>query len=139
MRQLDIGEVASRSGFAPSTLRYYEERGLIASHGRKGLRRQYDGAVLSRLALIALGQRAGFSLDEIAQTIGMDGAIDIDRALLRKKAEDLDRTIRDLAALRDGLRHAADCPAATHEDCPKFQRLMKVAAARVKRVAKSGK
>ncbi|MGD9863402.1 MAG: helix-turn-helix domain-containing protein [Pseudodonghicola sp.] len=136
---MDIGEVAARSGVKPSALRYYEARGLIASEGRNGLRRQYDRRVLSRLALIALGQRAGFSLDEIAQTIGADGSLDIDRVLLARKAEELDRTIRELRALRDGLRHAAECPAPTHEDCPKFQRLMKVAAARVKRMARSAR
>lgn len=132
---MDIGEVAAQSGFKPSTLRYYEERGLIVSDGRKGLRRQYDRSVLSRLALIALGQRAGFSLEEIAQTIGAGGALDIDRAMLARKADELDDMIRELQALRDGLRHAAECPAPTHEACPKFQRLMKVAAARVKHMA----
>ncbi|EQL43991.1 hypothetical protein M770_01720 [Pseudomonas aeruginosa VRFPA03] len=66
MRQLDIGEVARRSGVPASTLRYYEEKGLIASSGRHGLRRLFDAGVLERLALIGLGRAAGLSLDEIA-------------------------------------------------------------------------
>ena len=53
MRQLDIGEVARQSGVPASTLRYYEEKGLIASSGRHGLRRLFDAGVLERLALIA--------------------------------------------------------------------------------------
>ncbi len=59
MRQLDIGEVARRSGVPASTLRYYEEKGLIASSGRHGLRRLFDAGVLERLALIGLGRAAG--------------------------------------------------------------------------------
>ena len=66
MIKLDIAEVAQRSGVPASTLRFYEEKGLIASSGRRGLRRQFDAGVLDRLALIALGRAAGFSLDEIA-------------------------------------------------------------------------
>ena len=70
MRDLDIGEVAKRAGIPASTLRFYEEKGLVASVGRRGLRRQYDPEVLERLALIALGRSAGFSLEEIARMTG---------------------------------------------------------------------
>ena len=59
-----------RSGVPASTLRFYEEKGLIASTGRRGLRRLFEPGVLERLALIALGQAAGFSLDEIALMFG---------------------------------------------------------------------
>src|SRR5690606_17804977 len=52
---LDIAEVAQRSGVPASTLRFYEEKGLIASIGRRGLRRLFDAEVLERLSLIALG------------------------------------------------------------------------------------
>ena len=82
MRQLDIGEVARRSGVPASTLRYYEEKGLIASSGRHGLRRLFDAGVLERLALIGLGRAAGLSLDEIAGMGAADGALRIDRAAL---------------------------------------------------------
>jgi DNA-binding transcriptional MerR regulator len=53
--KLDIAEVAERSSIPASTLRFYEEKGLIASTGRRGLRRLFDADVLDRLALIALG------------------------------------------------------------------------------------
>lgn len=69
---MDISEVAKRSGLPASTLRYYEERGLIASVGRQGLRRRFDPEVLEQLALISLGQAAGFSLDEISQMFSAD-------------------------------------------------------------------
>jgi DNA-binding transcriptional MerR regulator len=110
-----------------SALRFYEEKGLIASAGRRGLRRVFDPGVLERLALIALGQVAGFSLDEIAQMFAADGRVRIDRERLTAKAEELDRTIRHLAALRDGLRHAAACHAPSHMECPHFRRIVRLA------------
>lgn len=129
MRDLDIAEVAARSGVPASTLRYYEEKGLIASIGRRGLRRLFDPAVLERLALIALGRAAEFSLDEIAQMFSADGRIRIDRRMLAAKAEKLEATIRQLAAVRDGLRHAAACRAPSHMECPTFRRILRAAAA----------
>ena len=133
---MDIAEVAQRSGIPASTLRFYEEKGLIASRGRRGLRRLFDAAVLDRLALIALGSAAGFSLDEIARMFAPDGRPRIDRAMLASKAQELDRTIRRLGAMRDGLRHAAACPAPSHLECPTFRRLLRAAASGKKRNAK---
>lgn len=129
MRELDIGEVARQSGVPASTLRFYEDKGLIASIGRQGLRRQFEAGVLERLALIAVGRAAGFSLDEIALMFAPDGRPQIDRRLLAAKAEELDRTIRKLSAMRDGLRHAAACPAPSHMECPTFRRIVRAAAA----------
>jgi DNA-binding transcriptional MerR regulator len=123
---LDIGEVAKRSGLPVSTLRFYEEKGLIESTGRRGLRRLFDASVLERLALIVLGRDAGFSLEEIAPMLTANGP-QIDRELLLVKADQLDRAIKQLIAMRDGLRHAAECPAPSHLQCPKFQRLLRVA------------
>ncbi len=131
MKDLDIAEVARRSGVPASALRFYEEKGLIASIGRRGLRRVFDPGVLERLALIALGRAAGFSLDEIALMFAPDGQPQIDRKVLAAKADDLDRTIRRLSAMRDGLRHAAACPAPRHMDCPSFRRILKAAASGV--------
>lgn len=129
MQELDIAEVSRRSGVAASTLRFYEEKGLIRSLGRRGLRRQFDAGVLERLALIALGQTAGFSLEEIALMFAADGRPRIDRRTLTAKAEELERTIRKLSAIRDGLRHAAVCSARSHMECPTFRRLLSAASA----------
>lgn len=121
---MDITEVAKRSGVPASTLRFYEEKGLISSVGRRGLRRVFDAGVLERLALVALGRSAGFSLDEIARMFTPDGRPRIDRRALAAKADELERTIRKLVAMRDGLRHAAVCPAPSHLECPTFRRLL---------------
>jgi len=129
MRNLDIAEVAEQCGVPASTLRFYEEKGLINSIGRRGLRRIFAAGVLERLALIALGRAAGFSLDEIARMFSPDGRVRIDRQKLAAKASELDATIRHLTAMRDGLRHAVACKAPSHMECPKFRRIVKAAAA----------
>ena len=133
MRALDIAEVARRSGLPASTLRYYEEKGLIASVGRHGLRRLFDPRVLERLSLIALGRTAGFTLDEIAGMFAPDGRPRIDRRQLAARADALEHTIRRLTALRNGLRHAANCPASSHMACPNFLRLLRLASAAQRR------
>jgi DNA-binding transcriptional MerR regulator len=127
---MDISEVVMRSGVAASTLRFYEERGLIASIGRHGLKRVFAPSVLDRLALIALGREAGLSLDEIAPMLGGSGRAQIDRNLLNAKADAIDRSIHRQIAMRDGLRHAAACSAPHHMDCPKFRRLLGLATQR---------
>ncbi|WP_048438525.1 helix-turn-helix domain-containing protein [Caenimonas sp. SL110] len=125
---MDIAQVAKRSGLAASTLRYYEEKGLITSIGRQGLRRVFDPGVIDQLSLIALGQAAGFSLDEIATMFAPNGKPDIDRKMLASKADEIDAQVARLKAMSKGLRHAAVCPAPSHSECPTFQRLLLAAA-----------
>jgi DNA-binding transcriptional MerR regulator len=126
---IDIVEAARRSGLPASTLRFYEERGLIASTGRRGLRRTFDPKVVEQLALVALGQASGFSLDEIAEMFGPNGQPEIDRVRLAAKADELDAAIHRLSVMRDGLRHAARCKAPSHMECPTFRRILKLAGA----------
>ena len=57
-----------------------------------------------------------------------DGRIHIDRQMLAAKAEELNRTIRKLTEMRDGLRHAAACRAPSHMECPTFRRIVRDAA-----------
>lgn len=126
---MDIAEVARRSGVPASALRYYERQGLIRALERSGGRRHFAPEVLDQLALIALGQAAGFSLDEIRAMFTPQGQPSIDRGMLSAKADDLDRMVRRLKAMSEGLRHAAACPAPSHAACPSFRRLLKAAAA----------
>jgi DNA-binding transcriptional MerR regulator len=133
---MDITEVARRSGIPASTLRFYEEKGLIASTGRHGLRRVFPAGVIERLALIQLGAAAGFSLDEIAGMFAADGRPRIDRQMLAAKATELEHTIRRLSAMRDGLRHAAVCPAPSHMECPTFRRLLQLSSSRARSASK---
>ena len=141
---MDISEVARRSGVAASALRYYERKGLIRSLEPGGARRKFAPAVLDQLALIALGQAAGFSLDEIRVMLTPDGEPDIDRAMLAAKADELEAMVVRLRAMIRGLRHAVVCPAPSHAACPSFQKLLKAAASgalasRQRHFAPSGK
>lgn len=125
---MDIAEVSKRTGVPSSALRYYEQKGLITSVREKGERRRYAASVLDQLALIALGQAAGLSLDEIRSMLSPHGPPNIDRQLLLAKADEIDALIKRLRAMSSGLRHAAACPAPSHVECPSFQKLLKAAA-----------
>lgn len=124
---IDISEVAKRSGQPASALRYYEERGLIQSTGRHGLRRVFKEDVFDRLALIALGRAAGFSLDEIGEVFNGSKGLDIDRQMLLQKADEIDKSIHRLTMIRDSLRSTAACPASRHVECPNFRQIMESA------------
>ncbi|WP_329083320.1 MULTISPECIES: MerR family transcriptional regulator [unclassified Streptosporangium] len=119
---LDIAEVAERSGLAPSALRFYENRSLIASAGRNGLRRTYRPDVLERLALIACARGAGFTIAEIARLLRATPDDTELRTRMADKARELEEDIARLTRMRNGLRHASTC---THEPlvaCPDFKR-----------------
>ncbi|MNS94102.1 Redox-sensitive transcriptional activator SoxR [compost metagenome] len=126
MRELDIGEVVRRSGVPASTLRYYEQLGLLQVLGRRGLRRQYHEKVLERLALIGLGQSAGLSLQQIGAAMPQGAGLALDRTALLAQADALQRQIRGLQRVQERLRRAAACPHA--EDarrCASFRRLLR--------------
>ncbi|AOZ14901.1 MULTISPECIES: helix-turn-helix domain-containing protein [Pseudomonas] len=125
MKEFGIREVARRSGVPASTLRYYEEKGLIRSAGRRGLSRVFKADVLDQLALITFAQSLTFSLEEIAPMLTANGHVTLDRQLLTRKADELDRLMAKLAAVRDELRSAAACPARSHGQCPSFQQRLK--------------
>lgn len=129
MKLLDIGAVAKQAKLAPSTLRYYEEIGLIEAIGRHGLRRQYAPDVPQKLALVAWAKAAGFSLAEISAMFGKDGLPEIDRPELHRRADALEARIAELQSLSRILRHVADCPAPSHMECPTFRRLLSEATA----------
>jgi len=103
-------------------IRSYQEAGPIASVSRRGLRRQFPPEALLQLKLISIAKSAGFSLEEIAAMFGRNGLPDLPRAALPQKDDAIDLRIRELTALRETLRHVADCPAASPMECPTFRR-----------------
>lgn len=127
MDLVDIGALSKASGVPASTLRYYEEIGLIQSVGRHGLRRQYREDTHVQLAVIALGKAAGFPLDEIRGMFDKQRQPDLPRPTLQQRADELDRQVRRLTTLSHLLRHVAECPAPSHMACPRFRKLLRVA------------
>ena len=83
VRTLRIGELATRTGTTPRTIRYYEEVGLLPSrdHAAKGTHRLYDeGDVETLDSLVRLRELLGLSLDDLRTMISAESA----RAGLRK-------------------------------------------------------
>jgi DNA-binding transcriptional MerR regulator len=116
---LDIGEVARRAGVAPSTLRYYEELGLLSSSTRAGGRRQYHESVLRRLEVIAFAKETGFTLAEIGELLSGPGHATARRhALTRRKLDEVNAHIARAEAMRSMLEASLTCDCADLEACP---------------------
>ncbi|MFQ6398550.1 MerR family transcriptional regulator [Nocardia sp. KC 131] len=119
---LDIGEVAERSGLAPSALRFYEKRGLITSQGRNGLRRTFSPDVLERLSLVTCARAAGFTIAQIARFLVATPSDAELRTQMAEKARQLEEDIVVLSRMRNGLHHAATCSYHPLVECPDFKR-----------------
>ncbi|MBP6117386.1 MAG: helix-turn-helix domain-containing protein [Neisseriaceae bacterium] len=124
MAQWTISIVSQRSGVPASTLRYYEQRGLIQSIGRSGLKRVFGPQIFDQLALIALGRQVGFSLEEIGTFFNGRQQPTLDRALLSAKADELEAAIAQQTLMLVQLRHMVNCPEPDHFACPSFQKLL---------------
>jgi DNA-binding transcriptional MerR regulator len=113
METLTIADAAARTGFSASTLRYYEQVGLVEPHRTAAGYRVYDDRSLLRLTFIARAKALGLSLDEIAELAGLwDGdrcgpVQERLRAVLDQKIVACDRQARDAEALARQLRHVA--------------------------------
>ena len=93
---LPIGEVASRSGMAPSALRYYDERGLVSPSQRDSGRRMYGADELRRLAFIKVAQRLGLPLSTAAAVLDAPGPHW--RQTVRQQIVELDQVIAQAQA-----------------------------------------
>ena len=127
MAVIDISQLAKKSGLPASTIRYYEEKNLIKSLGRNGLKRLFDTSVFEQLEFIALGQRAGFSLEEIQSMLTTKGRFEVNRESLTVRASEIAQRVKQLIAIQRCLEHAAKCTAEKHSECPKFQKLLRIA------------
>ena len=117
---LDISEVRSRTGLPASALHYYERHGLIRSVERAGLRRLYEAETIDRLAVIALCQRAGLRLEEIAELLAGGGG-PAPKDLLQAKRVDVVAQIAALQTIERGLTHALGCPSSKVLRCEHFR------------------
>ena len=138
MTDLDIADVAARTGLAPSALRFYERKGLIESSGRNGLRRTFDPDVLDRITFIGCARAAGFTLAQIAGFLVATPGDEQLRARMAAKARDLEQDIDRLTRMRDSLRHAAVCTHTPLVACPEFKTRLDGAAGATRRPGTSG-
>lgn len=120
--RLTVSEVADRSGFAPSALRFYERRGLIRAERTEGNQRRYDRAVLRRLAFIAAARHVGLTLEEVGEALALlpdertPTKADWTRISRRWRAR-LDDEIAALEKLRDGLTSCIGCGCLSLQRC----------------------
>ena len=121
---LAIGEVAHRAGRAASSIRYYEEIGLLPEPVRVNGRRRYQPEIVRTLAVIETAQRAGLNLDEIRLLLE---ASDADAAATERLRDVAERKLPELVALieraelvRQWLEDAACCTCPSLDDCPLF-------------------
>ncbi|HWB66658.1 MAG TPA: MerR family transcriptional regulator [Mycobacteriales bacterium] len=105
---LAIGEVARRAGVAPSAVRFYERRGLIAADARRSGQRRYRTATLRRLVFIGMLQDAGLSLEDIAGVLEAPGVSEW-KAIGRSRLSRLDEEIERLQLARSYLKGALLC------------------------------
>lgn len=120
--RLTIGELATRSGVAPSALRFYETQGLIAAERTTGGQRRYERVTLRRVAFIRAAQRVGLRLDEIAAALA---TLPESRAptkadwarLSRSWRSRLDERIAELERLRDELTGCIGCGCLSLRTC----------------------
>lgn len=119
---LTVSEVAERSGFPPSALRFYEREGLLHAHRTSGNQRRYERHVLRRLAFIRAARNVGLSLDEVSAALATlpEGRTPT-RAdwtrLSRGWRKRLDEQIAALTKLRDGLDSCIGCGCLSLRKC----------------------
>jgi MerR family transcriptional regulator, redox-sensitive transcriptional activator SoxR len=119
---LTIGEVARRCGVATSALRFYEDRGLIASLRTAGGHRTYDRSVIRRIAFIVFAQRVGLTLSEVGDTLGRLPDNRVPRRsdwakLSATWSARIDERIADLERLRAGLTECIGCGCLSLDRC----------------------
>jgi len=119
---LTITEVARRSGFPSSALRFYEKQGLITASRTGGGQRRYERSVLRRLAFVRAARNVGLSLDEIAAALSsLPAGRTPTRADWARLSRDwrtrLDEQIEALQALRDGLESCIGCGCLSLKRC----------------------
>jgi MerR family transcriptional regulator, redox-sensitive transcriptional activator SoxR len=124
MAGMVISEVARRAGLRSSTLRYYEQIGILPRPHRASGQRRYDETVLRRLAVIERARQTGFTLDEIKQLFfgfrDEVAASDRWRRLADKKLVELDELRQRVAAMQHVLRRMQkNCRCATLDQCGK--------------------
>ena len=114
---LPIGELAKRAGIATSAIRYYESIGLLPEPYRVSGQRRYGTETLDRLRFIAAAQRAGFTLQEIAE---LSRDFDV-RALARRKLPEVRAQLEQARAQQRWLDVAAGCDCTSPDECSLFE------------------
>jgi MerR family redox-sensitive transcriptional activator SoxR len=121
MGNLEIGEIARRAGIQSSTVRYYEQRGLLKAPIRVNGRRRYEEKVLDQLHAIQVAQQAGFTLQEIRTLFsGFSKNTPVSarwRAMASQKLVEVDALITKAKRMKQVLHDGLQCECIELKDC----------------------
>ena len=114
---LTIGEVAKLAGVQTSTLRYYEEIGILPAPKRVNGQRRYNREVLVVLAVIQLAKEVNFSLGEIKDLLYGDTGKPSKRwqQLAQRKLEEINAVIARAEEMKQLLEEALESDALHYE------------------------
>ena len=122
---LTIGELARRTARRTSSIRYYEEIGLLPEPVRVGGRRRYPEQTVRTLTVVDTAQRAGLALSEIRTLLtaapGDSAAIEELRGIAERKLPELEATIERAVLMRRWLEAAARCECPSLDECCLFE------------------
>lgn len=118
-QRFTIGELAEQFGITTRTIRFYEARGLVVPE-RRGTARYYSRRDRARIAIVLRGRNLGFSLEDIKEYLALYDAdpahlgqlkhlkskLDAHIGVLESKRADLDRTLSELAKIREQVANA---------------------------------
>lgn len=123
---MNIGEVSKLTGFSVSAIRYYEEKGLIQSNGRRGLHRTFSVEVLQRLSVISSAQEVGMTLEEIKTIFPKNKKLEINKLLIKEQLKSIDNRLNHLLKLKKALEHVSKCSNENPLNCERFKRILNV-------------
>lgn len=126
--QLTIGRLARAAGVGVETIRYYQQRQLLAVPPSRGAFRYYPVAMIDRIRFIKRAQELGFTLDEIAELLQLQDGSDREhiREIAAEKIAQIEKKLSDLTRVRDVLAHVVDACEHTErgKPCPIIETLM---------------
>lgn len=121
MAEMRIGDVAEQAGVPASTIRYYEQEGVLPEPERHHRQRVYGPEVLEVLATIKIAQELGFTLEEIKTLLGSFRSprepSDLCQEMARQKLRELDELIADARRMKDILKHGLTCRCTSLQGC----------------------
>nr|WP_042188445.1 MerR family transcriptional regulator [Kibdelosporangium sp. MJ126-NF4]CEL18256.1 Transcriptional regulator, MerR family [Kibdelosporangium sp. MJ126-NF4]CTQ90357.1 Transcriptional regulator, MerR family [Kibdelosporangium sp. MJ126-NF4] len=115
---LSIGELSDQTGVPATTLRYYDELGLVPPEARTAGRRRYAASAVRDVGLILFFRELGFSLAEIGSFVA--GEREQRHGMIDDKLAELADRQRRIEVARAALEHGRQCPADDHMKCPRF-------------------
>lgn len=121
MSLISIGQLASRTEVATSTLRYYESVGLLPIPERINGQRRYDDSLVDRISFIKIAQQTGFTIQEIALLLeGFKPTESITEQwerMAEQKRVELERRKSQIQSMIQVLENGLQCKCLTWSEC----------------------